>query len=104
MTTTAMPAIPGPSYPGICPSHLATALCASRSQPVAEACTGIAAEQRVPGVESLDGEQVPGPAQAFDVAVVHGPVPLSSYLAPAGLAQAVDTEDRQAQRGQQHQE
>lgn len=47
------------------------------SQSVTEACTGIAADQRVPGVESLDGEQVPRPAQAFDVAEVHGPVPLT---------------------------
>jgi hypothetical protein len=41
----------------------------------AEACAGIAAEHGLPGVESLDREQIPGPAQAFDVAEVHDPVP-----------------------------
>jgi hypothetical protein len=35
---------------------------------------GIAAEHGLPGVESLDREQIPGPAQAFDVAEVHDPV------------------------------
>jgi hypothetical protein len=41
----------------------------------AEACAGIAAKHRVPGVESFNSEQIPRPAQAFDVAEVHDPVP-----------------------------
>src|SRR6185437_7100527 len=41
-----------------------------------EARTGVAGEHGVPGVESLDREQVPGTAQAFDVAQAHDPVPL----------------------------
>ena len=34
----------------------------------AESCAGVAGEHRVPGVKTLDREQVPRPAQAFDVA------------------------------------
>lgn len=33
-----------------------------------EPCAGIAAEHRAPGAESLNGEQIPRPAQALDVA------------------------------------
>ena len=40
-----------------------------------EPCAGIAAEHRAPGAESLNGEQIPRPAQALDVAEVHDPVP-----------------------------
>src|ERR1700722_12483995 len=41
-----------------------------------EARTGIAGKHGVLGVESLDGEQVPGTAQALDVVQVHNLVPL----------------------------
>ena len=41
-----------------------------------EARAGVAGEYRVPGIESLDREQVPRAAQALDVAHVHNPIPL----------------------------
>jgi hypothetical protein len=40
-----------------------------------EARTGTAGEHGVPGVKSLDREQVPGALQSFDVAEVHDLVP-----------------------------
>jgi len=40
-----------------------------------EAGTGVAGEQGVAGVETLDREQVPGTVQALDMAGAHGSVP-----------------------------
>ena len=48
----------------------------ARLQLTVETRTGVAGEHGVPGVESFDREQVPGTAQAFDVAEAHDPVPL----------------------------
>src|SRR6266545_852837 len=56
-------------------AHKTDVVASGGLQFAAESCAGIAAERRVPGVESLDGEQFPGPAQAFNVAEIHDPVP-----------------------------